>query len=67
MIIWIISALLVITTLTFLVIDYSGYKKGQAFGLVSIEAAGLYRVNSMILMQNNVRMFIIDSIGTLPT
>lgn len=36
MIIWIISALLVITTLTFLVIDYSGYKKGQAFGLVSI-------------------------------
>lgn len=26
MIIWIISALLVITTLTFLVIDYSGYK-----------------------------------------
>lgn len=46
MIIWIISALLVITTLTFLVIDYSGYKKGQAFGLVSIEAAGLYRVNS---------------------
>ncbi len=49
-IIWIISALLVITTLTFLIIDYSSYKRGQEFGLVSIaaasKAAGLYWVNS---------------------
>ena len=44
MIIWIISALLVITTLTFLVIDYSDYKKGQEFGLASA-ATVLYWVN----------------------
>lgn len=49
-IIWIISALLVITTLTFLIIDYSGYKRGQAFGLISAavasRSAGLYWVKS---------------------
>lgn len=34
-IVWAISILLVIVTLAALVIDYSGYKKGQEFGLVS--------------------------------
>lgn len=34
-IVWAISALLLIVTLASLVIDYSGYKKGQEFGLTS--------------------------------
>lgn len=34
-IVWVISVLLVLVTIVAFVIDYSGYKKGQEFGLVS--------------------------------
>lgn len=48
-IVWAISILLIIVTMAALVIDYSGYKKGQEFGLVSAvassEIGGLNYVN----------------------
>lgn len=36
---WIISTLIIVITLTFLIIDYSSYKKGQQFGLSALYIA----------------------------